>query len=90
MRNKHYVAAAAVPAVLLLWWALSLWWKDSAVMALIVGAVAVALGVAAYRISKAASFAPVKQSKWDSSRSAGVNDWLDAQSSKGDPPSTKH
>ncbi len=89
MRNKPYVAAAAVPAVLLLWWALSLWWNDNAMMSVIVGAVAAAFGVAAYRISQASSFSPAKKSTWGTARSEGVSGWLDAQSEKDDRPSAK-
>jgi len=83
MRNKPYAAAAAVPAALLLWWAISLWWNDNAIMALIVAAISAALFVAAYRITQAASFAPSKASNWNSARSGGVNNWLDAQDKKG-------
>ncbi len=89
MRNKPYVAVAAVPAALLLWWAITLWWKENGVMSLVVGAVAAALFVAAYRISQASSFAPAKKGNWDSARSSDVNSWLDAQSAKDDRPATK-
>jgi len=89
MRNKPYVAAIAVPAVLLLWWAISLWWNDNAVMALIPGGLAAALFFGAYRVSQAASFAPSKKSNWNSSRSAGVNNWLDAQADKDERSATK-
>lgn len=89
MRNKPYVAVAAIPAVLLLWWAISLWWRDNAIGALIAGGIAAALLVAAYRIAHADSFSPTKRGNWDSSRSAGVNNWLDAQSAKDDRPSAK-
>jgi hypothetical protein len=89
MRNKPYVAAIAVPAVLLLWWAVSLWWNENGIMALIVGACAGALFLGAYRVAQAASFAPTKQSNWNSSRSAGVDNWLDAQAAKDDRPATK-
>ena len=89
MRNKPYVAAAAVPALLLLLWAVNLWWNENGIMTIIVGACAAALFLAAYRISQAASFAPGAASKWDSTRSAGVNNWLDAQSAKDDRPTTK-
>ena len=89
MRNKPYVAAAAVPAALLLWWAVSLWWNENGVMALIVGALAAALFVAAYRIAQAESFAPGKKANWSSYRSADVADWLDARDAKDDRPATK-
>ena len=89
MRNKPYVAAAGVPALLLLWWAIALWRNANGVMALIVGAVAAALFVAAYRIAQAASFSPQAGAKWDSNRSSGVNNWLDAQAAKDDHPTTK-
>ena len=89
MRNKPYVAAAAVPAALLLWWAITLWWNENGIMCLIVGAVSAALFLAAYRISQANSFAPTKSGNWDSSRSAGVNNWLDSQSAKDDRGATK-
>lgn len=89
MRNKPYVAVAAVPGALLLCWAVSLWWRDNAIGAIIAGAVAAALFVAAYRIAQANSFSPDKRAKWDSSRSTGVNNWLDAQSAKDDRPATK-
>ena len=90
MRNKPYVAAAGIPALLLLWWAISLWWNENGVMSLIVGAVAAALFVAAWRIAQAAPFSPTKGSNWNSSRSTGVNDWLDAQSDKDERPAAKH
>lgn len=89
MRNKPYVAAAGVPALLLLLWAISLWWNENGVMALVVGAVAAALFLAAYRISQAGSFSPQAGSKWNSTRSTGVNNWLDAQAAKDDRPPSK-
>ena len=89
MRNKPYVAAAAVPAVLLLIWAVTLWWNENGIMTLIVGGCAAALFLAAYRIAQAASFAPGGAAKWDSTRSAGVNNWLDAQSAKDERPASK-
>lgn len=89
MRNKPYVAAAGIPALLLLWWAISLWWNENGVMSIVVGALAAALFLAAYRISQAAPFSPGGKSKWDSTRSAGVNNWLDAQAAKGDRPAAK-
>ena len=89
MRNKPYVAAAAVPAVLLLWWAITLWWNENGIMCLIVGAVSAALFVAAYRISQASSFAPTKTANWSSARSSDVNNWLDAQAAKDDRPAAK-
>lgn len=84
MRNKPYVAAAGIPALLLLWWAVSLWWNENGIMSLIVGAFAAAMFVATYRIAQAGSFSPGEKSKWDSTRSSGVNTWLDAQSGKDD------
>ena len=89
MRNKPYVATAAVPAALLLWWAITLWWNENGIMSLIVGAVSAALFVAAYRISQANSFAPTKTGNWNAARSSDVNNWLDAQSAKDDRPATK-
>ena len=89
MRNKPYVAAAAIPGLLLLCWAFSFWWNENGIMALVVGALAAALLFAAYRIAHASSFAPTGQSKWDSTRSAGVNNWLDAQSTKDDQGTAK-
>ena len=89
MRNKPYVAAAGIPGLLLLCWAFSFWWNENGILALVVGALAAALLFAAYRIAQAASFAPGEKSKWDSTRSAGVNNWLDAQSAKDDPAAAK-
>lgn len=89
MRNKPYVAAAGIPALLLLCWAISLWWNENGIMSLIVGAVAAALFVAAYRIAQAGSFSPGAKANWDSTRSADVNNWLDAQSAKDERPTTK-
>ncbi len=89
MRNKPYVAAAAVPGALLLWWAVTLWWNENGIMSLVVGTVAAAFFIAAYRISKANSFSPTKAGNWNSARSADVNTWLDAQSEKDDRPVAK-
>jgi predicted negative regulator of RcsB-dependent stress response len=89
MRNKPYVAAAGVPAVLLLLWAFSLWWNENGIMSLIVGGLAAALFVAAYRISQAASFAPQKKSNWNASRSEGVTRWLDSQAEDDERPATR-
>lgn len=89
MRNKPYVAAAAIPAALLLCWAINLWWNENGIMCLIVGAVSAALFLAAYRISQANSFAPTKTGNWNASSSAGVSNWLDAQSAKEDRGVTK-
>jgi hypothetical protein len=89
MRNKPYVAVAAVPAALLLWWAVSLWWRDNAIGAVIAGAIAVAMFVAAYRIAQADSFSPTKRSNWNSSRSAEVNRWATAHDEKDDRPAAK-
>ncbi len=89
MRNKPYVAAAGIPALLLLWWAISLWWNENGIMSIIVGAVAAALFLVAWRVSQAAPFSPDGKSKWNSTRSAGVNNWLDAQSGKDERPATK-
>jgi hypothetical protein len=89
MRNKPYVAVAAVPAVLLFIWAVSLWWRENGIGALIAGGIAAALFVAAYRIAKADSFAPGKSANWSSMRSAGVADWIDAREAKGDQGASK-
>lgn len=89
MRNKPYVAALAVPALLLLIWAFSLWWNENGVMSLIVGGVAAALGFGAYRVAQASSFAPTGKTNWSGARSAGVNTWLDAQDAKDGRPAAK-
>ena len=89
MRNKPYVAVAAVPAVLLLCWAISLWWRENGIGALIAGGIAAALFVAAYRIAQADSFSPGKKANWSSMRSGDVADWLDAREGKEDRPAQK-
>ena len=86
MRNKPYVAALAVPAVLLLFWAISLWWRDYNVLSLLSGVLAAALFFAAYRVSQAASFAPEKKSNWSDARSEGVSRWLNAQTDDEEHP----
>ena len=89
MRNKPYVAALTVPAVLLLFWAISLWWRDYNVMSLLPGGLAAALFVAASRVSKAASFAPTNQPTWDSSRPEEVNRWLANRGDEEEQPLTR-
>jgi hypothetical protein len=76
MRNKWFVLAIAVPALLLAWWAISLWWHDNGLMAIVPGGLAAALFVGAYRVSQSASFSPSAKSTWGSGRSAGVTRWL--------------
>jgi hypothetical protein len=89
MRNKPYVAALAVPAVLLLFWAISLWWRDYNMLSLLPGGLAAALFVGAYRISQAASFAPEKKSNWSDARSDTVSRWLSAQGDDEEHPATR-
>jgi hypothetical protein len=79
MRNKWFVIAIAVPALLLAWWAITLWWNDYALFALVPGGLAVGLSVGAYRVSQAASFSPAGKSSWSDSRSAGVTRWLNGR-----------
>ncbi|MGB7160052.1 MAG: hypothetical protein WBD40_18440 [Tepidisphaeraceae bacterium] len=89
MRNKPFVAALAVPGVLLLIWAISLWWNDNNVMSLIPGGLAAALFFAAYRVAHAASFSPDKKPAWDARRSESVQRWADAQSDDSDQPAAR-
>jgi hypothetical protein len=86
MRNKPYVAALAVPAVLLLFWAISLWWRDYNVLSLLPGALAAGLFWWSYKVAHAQSFAPTKKSNWDSQRSEGVTQWLSARSDEDEHP----
>ena|SRR5687768_12830588 len=76
MQNKWYVIGLLVPAVLLAWWSVSLAMGDSGMMFLVPGALAAALGVAAYRVAKAASFSPASQARWDTGQTAGMSRWL--------------
>ena len=79
MRNKPYVAALAAPAVLLLFWAISLWWRDYNMLSLLPGGLAAALCWWAYKVAHAQSFAPTNQPTWDSNRPEEVNSWLAAR-----------
>ena len=76
MRNKWYVLAIAVPAVLLAYWAVSLVLSDNAAIALLPAALAAALFVGAYRVARSAAFTPEPQSQWPVARSPGVTRWL--------------
>ena len=89
MRNKPYVAALVIPAVLLLFWALSLWWNENNVASLFPGAAAIALLFAARRVARAESFTPTKQARWDSSRPESVNRWLDSRADEDETPVTR-
>jgi|KBSSwiStaDraftv2_1062776.scaffolds.fasta_scaffold3855231_1 hypothetical protein len=86
MRNKPYVAALAVPAVLLLFWAISLWWRDYNMLSLLPGGLAAALLWWAYKVAHSQSFAPTKQANWDSSRPEGVDRWLANRSDEKEQP----
>jgi len=89
MRNKPYVLALAVPAALLLIWAIYLWWNDYNVGSLIPGGLAAGLFVAARRVARAESFAPTKKSAWDSSRPEDVNRWLASRADEDESPVTR-
>ena len=85
MRNKPYVAALTVPAVLLLFWAISLWWRDYSILSRLPGALAAALFWWAYKVAHAQSFAPTNQPTWDSNRPEEVNRWLAARGDEEHP-----
>lgn len=89
MRNKPYVAALAVPAALLLFWAILLWWHDYNVLSLLPGALAAALIWGAYKVAHSESFAPTKQANWDSPRPENVNRWLASRSEEDETPVTR-
>jgi hypothetical protein len=62
--------------VLLLFWAISLWWRDYNMLSLLPGGLAAALFWGAYKVAHAQSFAPTTKANWDSSRPEDVNRWL--------------
>jgi hypothetical protein len=76
MRNKWYVLAIAVPALLLAYWAIRLLLSDNAIMALVPGVLAGALCFGAYRVARSAAFAPAPPTGWSDERAPAVTRWL--------------
>src|SRR5688500_5281884 len=86
MRNKLYVGAVLVPAVLLTWGAIHFALGDNTIFALILAGLALALGFAAVRIGKAESFAPTPKAPHNSALSANVKRWLKVQGDEAAEP----
>lgn len=77
MRNKWYVIGLLIPALLLVWAAISLLMGGNGMFWLVPAVLAVALGVAAFRVAQAASFTPSAPQRWDADQqSAGMSKWL--------------
>ena len=76
MRNRWYVIGLLVPTVLLAWWTIHLAMGDSGFIFVVPGALAAGLAVAAYRVSRAASFAPAARSNWNTGQTVGMTRWL--------------
>ena len=77
MQNKGYVAGLAVVIVALLCGAVYLVRGESPAIAVVPLGLAVALGVVAWRVSRAEAFSPKAKERWQStSDKPGVQSWL--------------
>jgi hypothetical protein len=79
MRNKPYVVAVLIPALVSTWWAISLLLGDNTILALVVAGGAAALGFVAVRIAKAESFAPTPKASYKGAVNDNVKRWLKVQ-----------
>lgn len=78
MRNKGYVLGFAIAGLVLTVLAIKSWFGDGGLLFILPPAgLAVAMFIAAYKVSQAESFAPTNQRRWDSSGdSPNLKRWL--------------
>ena len=76
MRNKWYVVGLSVAAAVCLFGVIQALRGDMQVVALLPGALAVGLIIAAVKTARADSFGPVEKKRWDVVRPPAVLSWL--------------